>query len=538
MAKKITKSQSFNLTCQNLISSAIGIFLFIMFLLFPLYYDDFYFNILITKWGFYTKCAVSILAVCIFLALVFMFVDWTEMKGQNTKQLFSRLLPVNWRQTFSLADAAVLVFLIICGISTLMSDYRMEALTGTQGRRTGLGLTCLYVLVYFLVSRFWKAKNWLLEVFLVSGMLVCILGIGDYFHLDWLGFHARIAEEHMDTYVSTIGNINTYTAYVALVMGFASAMYAGADKTWKTVWYYICMVIAFFAIIMGCSDNAYLALGALFGFLPLLTFGSGKGIYRYFVMVATFFTVVLCIDLLNERFASIVIGLDSLFGVIASQKALLPGVCVLWAAAGGLFMWERKNRDPELIVKKIPLYLWLILLGGAALTFIYVMFDVNVAGHVQRYGALAGYLEFNDNWGTNRGYVWRAAWRSFNELPLAKKLVGYGPDTFRLFAVDSFFDEMVAVTGQRFDSAHNEYLQYLVTVGWLGLISYLIFLVSAGYRMIKSIIKNPYAAGIFIAVLCYLIQAIVNINLPIVTPTVWLLLSCGGAIARSDQKTT
>jgi len=343
LAKKVTKSLSFHLTCQNIISLAIGIFIFTMFLLFPLYYDDFYYNILITKWDFYCKCGISILTACVFLGLVFMFVDCTEMKGQNTKRLFSRLLPGNWRQTFTLADAAVLVFLIVCVISTLLSDYRVEAFTGIRGRRIGLAFTFLYVSVYFLVSRFWKAKNWLFEVFLISGIMVCILGIGDYFHLDWLGFHERISEEHMDIYVSTIGNINTYTAYVALVMGFASAMYAGADKTWKAIWYYACMVISFFAIIMGCSDNAYLALGALFGFLPLLTFGDGKGIYRYFVMVATFFTVVLCIDWLNGRFASIVIGLDSLFRVIASQKALLPGVCVLWAIAAGLFFWDQKN---------------------------------------------------------------------------------------------------------------------------------------------------------------------------------------------------
>ena len=381
MAKKVTKSQSFKQTCRGIISSAIGIFLFVFFLVFPLFYDDYYFNILATKWGFYCWCAGGILVVSVFLGLVFIFVDLTEMKGENTKAVLSRLLPGNWKQTFTVADIAALLFLVVCIVSTLQSDYRSEAFSGIQGRRSGLALMFLYVSVYFLISRWWKVKDWLLEVFLISGVLVCVLGIGDYFHLDWLGFHERIAEEHMNIYVSTIGNINTYTAYVALVMGFSSALYAGADKTGKTIWYYACMVISFFAIIMGCSDNAYLALGALFGFIPLLTFGSGKGIYRYFVMVASFFTVVLCIDFLNTQFASIVIGLDSLFGVIASQDGLAVGVCLLWVSAAGLFMWEQKKPDSEFVSSKKALYLWCVLLGSAVLMLIYTLFDVNVAGN-------------------------------------------------------------------------------------------------------------------------------------------------------------
>ena len=168
---------------------------------------------------------------------------------------------------------------------------------------------------------------------------------------------------------------------------------------------------------------------------------------------------------------------------------------------------------------------------------IYTLFDVNVAGNVERYGALSGYLHFNDSWGTNRGYVWRKTWETFCEFPLIRKLVGYGPDTFRLLTIDTFYYEMVEVTGQKFDSVHNEYLQYLVTIGSLGLFSYLIFLVSVCRQTLRTALNNPYSKGIFMAVFCYLIQAVVNINLPIVTPMVWVLLSCGAALYRSYIRT-
>lgn len=102
---------------------------------------------------------------------------------------------------------------------------------------------------------------------MLPGLIVCYVGITDYFQLDILHFRGKIKPEQSAIFTSTIGNINTYTAYVALVMGAAAAMFATAKGWLKTCWYYLCMVVSFFAIIMGCSDNAYLALGALFALL-------------------------------------------------------------------------------------------------------------------------------------------------------------------------------------------------------------------------------------------------------------------------------
>ena len=89
--------------------------------------------------------------------------------------------------------------------------------------------------------------------------------------------------------------------------------------------------------------------------------------------------------------------------------------------------------------------------------------------------------------------------------------------------------------GQLFDNAHNEYLQYLVTIGALGLITYVVFLVSSIWRMALRRHRNVYIVGCLFAVLCYSAQALVNINLPIATPILWLLLSVGMAAGRPSQ---
>ena len=84
---------------------------------------------------------------------------------------------------------------------------------------------------------------------------------------------------------------------------------------------------------------------------------------------------------------------------------------------------------------------------------------------------------------------------------------------------------MVQRYNEIFDSAHNEYLQYLVTIGPFGLLAYLAIHAAAIIQVIKEKMKQPlYVAALF-AVLCYAFQAAVNINQPIATPVMWTLLA-------------
>ena len=52
---------------------------------------------------------------------------------------------------------------------------------------------------------------------------------------------------------------------------------------------------------------------------------------------------------------------------------------------------------------------------------------------------------------------------------------------------------------------------------------------------VEKLKKNPYIIGTFAAVLCYAFQAAININLPIVAPMMWLLLSIGIGACRREN---
>ena len=127
-------------------------------------------------------------------------------------------------------------------------------------------------------------------------------------------------------------------------------------------------------------------------------------------------------------------------------------------------------------------------------------------------------LIFNDDWGTHRGHNWRIAITCFNKFGIFKKLFGHGPDTYLIVTERNFYTEMVEKYGEIYDSAHNEYLNYLVCEGILGLIAYLGTFISALYISFKDAKENPLVLAAFLAVLSYMIQAIVNIAIPITTP--------------------
>lgn len=524
-------------TCSSIINGVISFFVILLVMLFPLIYHDSYFDILETKYRVYWIFVVAMLVICLVLSLIMLAVDFLENNGIHARTLFSRLLPQNWRETFCVADIAVLIFWLILFISTFQSEYFFESIWGNEGRYTGLFLLTLYVASYFVISRFLHFKDWLVELFLLSGMVMCIIGITDYFQMDVLQFRGfgGIHPEQSTSFTSTVGNINTYTAYVALIMAVSGALFATSKRTHKIVWYYFCLVISFFAIIMGCSDNAYLALGALFAFLPLALFRYKSGIRRYLVIVATFFTVVQVIDWINQKYAEAVIGLDSLFQIIVTFSGLIYIVVVLWIVVAALYGFNRKSEMETDIKNQYFVKGWMIFLAIAFFVAGYAFFDANFCGNAERYGGLGHYLVFDDSWGTNRGYIWRKSIELYRGFSPMHKWFGYGPDTFGILTTNKIRPEMVQATSQVFDNAHNEYLQYLITIGPLGLAAYVIFLVSSIIRMINQWRKSPYIIGCCYAVICYAVQAVVNLNLPIATPVMWLLLSLGMAACRRKE---
>lgn len=491
-----------------------------------LVYDDFYYNILETKYTYYTTCTAFLIgATCIYL--FFTSHPLQALKDSKGKKLW---------EIVSFADLAILLWGTIIILSTLFSPERKYAFLGTAGRYTGCLLLLTYVVAYFCISRFYKAKEWHMAVFLGAAMLMCLFGITDFFDMDLLHFKEEIKEIQRYMFTSTIGNINTYTSCVAMVMAFAGVMFAASDNVKKAVGYAICTFISFFALIVGESDNAYLSLAAFFGLLPLYLFRGRAGIKRYFALVAGFFTAAKWVAVIQDTMPDQVISIDGLFQIIADYKYLTQIVLFLWSITIICYLIDyimNKSGKPQAISPWLARG-WLAMIILVILAAVYVFYDVNVGGNAEKYGSLQTYLVFNDDWGTHRGYIWRIGIEDYKKFPLLQKIFGYGPDTFGIVTKLNNYPEMVDRYFETFDSAHNEYLQYLVTIGPLGLLAYLAIHVGAVIQVVKQKLNHPICVASLFAVLCYAFQAAVNINQPIATPIMWTFLAI--SLSRVDKE--
>ena len=499
---------------RNIFDGIMSIYTLIIMCVFPVVYDNFYFNILETKYRFYCIAAIAMMVV------MFVYGMYTNklidgLKGFQIKKAAKSLTVVDW---------AVLAFWFANVVSWIFCKWRWEAFWGTSGRYNGVFLITIYLIVYFMTTRFFVLKRMHLDAFLLVSILVCLFGISDYFQMDLLGFKIMMLDEQKALYTSTLGNINTYTIYVAVVLCVSMILYVLENCKKRMVYYFSVMAIAMVALIVGASDNAYLSLAALFGLSPLILFHKKSWIRRYLTCVALFVTVIVFVGWINTAYAERVYGLDSIF-VILSDLEFLPVVAMtLWVfvIGWGAIVAKKDNKKDE--IGNGLIIAWMAMIAIIAVAVGYVLYDANLAGNAEKYDAIKNYVVFNDEWGTRRGYVWIRSVDLYSQIftPI-QQLFGYGADTFKLLMVQYYPPE----NGVVFDNAHNEYLHFLMTTGLVGVASYIVLLVTSVYTMFKAIKNSPEVVAIMFVVLAYAIQAIVNINLPVVFPLIWQLLAMG-----------
>lgn len=498
----------------------INVFVFAILCLFPLVVTDRYHNILITKYYFYIG-AVVFLVISLIIA--------AGIRRDMLECYFQRFDIKKFLKSFSVTDWALIAFLLIAAWSTITSDYLFESFWGNEGRYSGLFLLILYGVAYFCVTRFGKMEKWYLDAFLICGILLSSFGITDYFQLDLLHFKESMVETEKFMFTSTIGNINTYTAIVGMYTAVSAVLFS-FEKAWKRrSFYYASLIITLFALIMGISDNAYLSLAALFGLLPFCLFNLKEGVKYYIVLLASLFTVILCTGWVNTILPNKVLGIDSAFNLISSYNGLVVVTICLWITAMLWYAGDHSARKKREVVGKWLCYLWLAVIAFVIACLSYILYDANINGNMARWGAFGNYFIFNDDWGTHRGYIWRNAMEAFAEFSPYKKIFGYGPDTFGIILLDKTRNNIYK---QTYDNAHNEYIHYLLTVGGAGLGAYLLMIGAYIVRTVHRTLNNPLAKAVLFAVICYIVQAIVNLNLPIATPVMWMLLALGELMNR------
>ena len=331
-------------------------------------------------------------------------------------------------------------------VSTFMSQNHRLSLLGTIGWSVGSLMTLVLVMSTIIISQNIDFKSYYLLPVMVVNVFIIVFAVIQSAQIDLFGLLGSIAKKHAYAYLSTIGQINSFSGYLCLVLPLFWGAFISSNERVTEFLYGTFSGLGFWGIIAADTDSAYAGIGVCAIFLLLYIWGSEK-----YVKKSSILLVMYGISLLAFRYLPVFAKKRKRIKGLAKLMLRRPVAEILCIIGILLFIFGWK-----LIRSKWGKYI-LILLESIIL-MVFVGFAVHTVTH------------FSDKWGTNRGWIWRVSWEQFMKFPLRKKLVGVGPEMLRTVYV-----EIKAASGKNVVSSHCEPLQVLLTQGIVGLGLYITY---------------------------------------------------------------
>ena len=216
------------------------------------------------------------------------------------------------------------------------------------------------------------------------------------------------------------------------------------------------------------------------------------------------------------------------------KTALLRYILILFAAAFLCRFLARKGvRAPG---RKTMTTIVLIVLFCAALALLGAMVYFTVVNPEADLGEAAGFLRFDDAWGSYRGFVYKRAVDAFGTYTPAEKIFGKGLDTTKSILRPYFDHPVVKIVGV-FDDTHNQLLQLLLTGGILAAASFVLFYAVMLVTLYRHADRDPLLCGATASVFAYLIVILINVTQPILIITYFSLSALAlGRISYIDKR--
>lgn len=518
----------------RLMTGITSAFLLYMLVIYPLALHDHYFDITYTKYTVF-KVGVILFAVIWAMGLVIVLtgINAGGMKGRhaggNAKVgTMDKLKAVICDGVYG-TDICMVLFFISGVMSFIMAEDKKNAFTGAQGRYCGLAFMILIFIMYIIVSARVSnmEKMWSLisMVFVLVSSVTFIIAILQNIGFDPFKLLDGINRKQRNIYVSTFGNIDIFGSFICIALPLFMGLYVTEKSNIKRIVYGIGVFAGFMAFIPANADVVFAGVGAaiiavLFAtvymervdrLFELVMLGSGGylGMVLLRKLVGTNGAKITGFNRLSEHPALLVI----IFAVALFIRVIIQ----VYINENKDEIYINKNKSEVCINKqkdrtgiKLIIVLAVVLISGIAVIIYGIKNNLAM-------------FDFNDKWGSYRGYIWRRVTGLYGELPFVQKIFGHGNESIRSLMDDRFYDEMLQVTGTVYDNAHNEYLQYLVTQGLFGMLSYGGVVVTAVIAGVKKIKKSPYILGLLLAVVSYGVQAIFNVNQCITTPYMFIM---------------
>lgn len=405
------------------------------------------------------------------------------------------------------AEILFTVFAVMPILSSVLFRPFGASLLGADNRFQGVVSFALYALSFALLRRYGRWDGLVCYALLLGSVTACALATAEVFGLDLLGLRGASPAIELPRFFSTVGNISFLSALCVLLLPLCACLALEADSMSRAVPFALGALVFLCCGIAMRTETFVLGAVAFFALLPLFV-RETRVLRRLPLFYALSALTALFFALAMRRWA--LYRLSELGAVLCSPR-LLPAAALLF----GLWLVLRKRGDLAVVkLRKVYIILFLLLFaaGCAFLTLANTLWADRLGG------TLGKVAVFSPAWGSDRGTVWMSFWGMFREASPLQKLIGCGVGSLAEWdRAHRLFGDAVT------DSAHNEYLHYLLTGGLIGLGCY----VGVLFLAIRSAWRRPSRERIAVslAVSCYAVQALVNIAQPFTTPLFFALLA-------------
>ncbi len=524
---------SFRGFCEEAASLLITAYLFIVFCLYPFYLKDGYTDVGKEKFNFYKVMTIGgfgLIIPLVLLCIFFRIRDRYGNKGGET-EAFRKI-------RFSVTDWAVGAYGVSVVVSYLCSEFKEMALWGERGWNMGLLTQIAFVISYFLVAHFWEYEEKLLLVFMGAATVVFTLGVLNRFSI----FPIQVQGANNGC-LSTLGNINWYCGFWAVLFPVGFIMYWCGEEIWIRALALLCTMIGIGTGVSQGSNSAFPVFAGLYIFTFCLSLNSRKKIRRFCELVILFFATCQGLRLWRvlrpEAFDFYEGTLSDRITISRATLFMLLAMCVVYLLV--CLAGRKKETDGKTykMIRQIAILAVVVIIG----VYIFLLIlNTRVEGGIRFMGKLSA-LVFSSEWGSARGATWSAGAEIYRNMHGWKKFIGVGPDCFAMYLYtlpDLAKTVIKQFDGARLTNAHNEWLTVLVNQGIFGFISYGGIFISAVVRFISGAEKalkgrKKYLYIFALSAFAYTIHNIVSFQQILSTPFMFLMLGMGEALIKEQE---
>ncbi len=473
----------------------------------PLVFHRGYFDITETKQAFFLASGLGYLAASLVLWLL-----RPQRVGHPARRAWNAAGAARW---------SMLAFLVCAAVSCAVNGVSGETVIAPHNRYQGLLTVSVYTAVFLCLSRGNANLRAVGAAVTAGASAASLLALLNHFGCDPLGFMTELSDVDRGRFLSTLGNADFFGSYLCLSVPVTVLLFCRAERVRERVGFLAALIAVSLGVLASGSESAVLGLLAAALVFPAMLFGSPRAMKRYLLSIVLFSLTAFLFGLAEARFASATYL--SYFMRLYTKPPVALGVALVCGVL--LLPLRSAGAEPLLRAKKPYRIVCAAVLAAAAAALILL----NTAFRDVSLGSLDRFLKWSDSWGTDRGRIWTYCVELYRSFSPVRKLFGGGPGC--LFAADQL---QPVFSDAALDSAHNEYLQYLLSFGALGLAAYVCALACSVRAGLRACAREPLVCGFCAAVLACTAQAVVNIAQPVSTPLLFLFL---GVLAGCSQGT-